>query len=80
MDVQKIWVALDDRVGSTVRVLVPAVCRANLELAELRLNLLHLRKQLSTSEIFTVQRLRAYGDGVDLVSILRSVTGNGSSV
>ena len=43
VDQKEIWVALDDGIGGAIGILAPAVCCSDFELAELCLNLLHLR-------------------------------------
>lgn len=53
----------DQGISSTVGVLVPAVCSADLDFGEYLLDLLDLFEQFWAGEVAAVQRLRANGDG-----------------
>lgn len=70
---QNIHIALDQRVGSTIMVLVPTVCGSDLECRDGLLCILDLLEELVAGEVSTIHSLGADSDGVNLIGILRSV-------
>jgi hypothetical protein len=56
---------LDEGIGSSIIVFVPAVCRADADFGEHLLDILDLLQQLRAGEVSAVEGFRANGDGID---------------
>ena len=70
MTLQDVRIALDDGIGGTVGIFIPAVRGTNLDIANHVLHIVYLGKQLVTSEVAAVEGLGSNGDSVDLRLVL----------
>lgn len=59
----------DQRISSTIRVLVPAVRSADFDIWENSLDFVDFGEKLSAGEVAAVESLRADSDGVDLLGV-----------
>lgn len=72
--------SLDDRVGSTVRELVPAVCGSNGDFGEDLLGLLDFAEKLLAVKVATVESFGADSDGLDDIFVSRNASLEGIDI
>lgn len=72
--------SLDDRVGSTVRELVPAVCGSNGDFGEDLLGLLDLAEKLLAVKVATVESFGADSDGLNDIFVSRNASLEGIDI
>lgn len=63
---QELNTTLDERISSTVRIFIPAICRPDFHCGEHFLDRLYARKELLSSQACAVEGFRSNSDSINL--------------
>ena len=63
---QELNTTLDERVSSTIRIFIPAICRPDFYCGEHFLDRLNTRKELLSSQALAVEGFRSNSDGINM--------------